>query len=101
MEQKRDGEHNPSAPPRWKKGRAAAEGPQAEAQGGLQGAGAAASSGMGAEGPADPSPEQRSQLAVRREELIAQAKFDGVEVPPELVQMGADAVEAWAKELLL
>ncbi len=105
MEAKRGGEHDPasatgSAPPRWKKNKAAgsgaeepnvAENPRPPAGG--QGAAASAAAG---------DPEGGDEFAPRREQIVAQAKFDGVDVPEEyLRQLCPEALDEWAREHLL
>ncbi len=103
MEHKRGGNHDPASttgasPPRWKKNRAdAAEGgatPQAEpAAPTPQVQPAAAASG----GAADDD-----EFGARRAQIMAQATFDGIDVPQDyLRQLCPEALEEWANEHLL
>ncbi len=105
MEAKRGGELDPasatgSTPPRWKKNRAM-EGGAGEPKGadepkppaGGQGAAAAAAAG---------GDDGGDEFASRREQIVAQAKFDGVDVPEEyLRQLCPEALDEWAREHLL
>ncbi len=109
MEQKRGGEANPAAPPRWKKGRPinSEEGEQPTPQA-PSGAGAPNSEGSApATGAsplaAAPTPNQDEEAtAARRAQIAAQAKADGVDIPDGTLQkLDASALEQWAKEHLL
>ncbi len=71
----------------------------AEVQQGQQSSGASGSNDLTAA--ANPDPEQRCPVAVRREQIIGHAKLDGVEYPAELLQMGIEDLEAWARDHLL
>ncbi len=103
MEHKRGGDHDPASttgatPPRWKKNRADG----AEEGGKPQGEPAASAA------PGHPATTTTAGTAdddgfgERRAQIMAQAAFDGIDVPPEyLRQLCPEALEEWAKEHLL
>ncbi len=103
MEHKRGGDHDPASstgatPPRWKKNRAdGAEGgtrPQAEPA-------APAPPGQPAAAAADGMADS-DEFRERRAQIMAQATFDGIDVPQEyLRQLCPEALEEWANEHLL
>ncbi len=106
MEPKRGGEPDPASttgaqPPRWKKCRAEDKSDgQAQAPREAD-KGDAGDSG----GPAPPTPQaepQQDEFEPRRKQIIAQAQFDGIDVPAEyLRQLCPEALEEWAREHLL
>jgi hypothetical protein len=105
MEAKRGGEQDPasttgSAPPRWKKSKAAGSGAEEAhvAESPTQRAAGQNGAASGASG----NPAADDEYAQRREQIVAQAKFDGVDVPEEyLRQLCPEALDEWAKEHLL
>ncbi len=115
LEPKRGGEPDPvsttgALPPRWKKYRTGDKGDdQPTAARGEAGSGAA-----GSGGPAPPTTtaaptaappaegEQRDEFQQRRDQIVAQASFDGIDVPADyLRQLCPEALEEWAREHLL
>ncbi len=121
MEPKRGGEPDPASstgaqPPRWKKCRAAggsdghpptaaAERAGADAAGATATAGTArcdAGDGGGAAPPTPTGDPQQDEFEPRRRQVIAQAEFDGIDVPADyLRQLCPEALEEWAREHLL
>ncbi len=105
MEAKRGGEQDPasatgSTPPRWKKNKAAGSGSEM-ASVAENPAPPAVDQGETASGAAG-NPEGEDEYAARRERIVAQAKFDGVDVPEAyLRQLCPEALDEWAREHLL
>ncbi len=103
MEPKRGGDHDPASttgatPPRWKKYRA--DGAEEDGKPKEEPAAPAAPGNAAAATATDATDDDG--FGERRAQIVAQAAFDGIDVPPEyLRQLCPEALEEWAKEHLL